>query len=140
MSEHDVTVAHPTYTGIQYFLYVFIGLLIWVTGVVLVRLLGPETFTQDSPVLLLLFSASILLGVVLQYLIPSIIRQPMANSLVPVVIMCGTALICDGVAIAFTDVYSSDITVKMIVGGWLLWTIGTQLVISLIVINRANNT
>ncbi|GEM_PF-1821452 len=139
MSDQNLVASRPTYTANQYLLYIVIGFVIWVSGVILVRLLGSAVFSQDSPILLLFFGASIPFGILIQYLIPLIIRQPMQNMMIPIIVMVATTLMLDGIAITFTDIYSAETSMKMVVGGWLLWTFGTQLVVSLIVINRANN-
>ncbi len=128
----------PTFSSNQYLLYIAIGFGIWVTGVILVRVLGPQFFEPGSPLLIGLFVFSVIFGFVLQMIVPPIIRVPMKDSLIPVSVMVATALICDGLAIAFTNVYSPDATIKMAVGGWLLWTFGTQVMASLILIGRAN--
>ncbi len=129
----------PTFTTNQYLLYVVLGIGIWVTGVIIVRVLGPRFFEPGSFLLLVMFIASLILGFILQFVIPPVIGVPIKDSLIPVSVIVTTALICDGVAIAYTNVYSSDITTKMAVGGWLLWTFGTQLMASLLIIGRANS-
>jgi hypothetical protein len=82
------------------------------------------------------FVASIGLGVVMQLAIPVLVRLPPRETLVPVMLTCGAALMIVGVAIVFTEIYSSETTVNVVVGGWLLWTFGTQIIISILVIGR----
>ena len=36
------------YTPTQYLFYIFVGVLIWISGVVLIRLLGPNIVSQES--------------------------------------------------------------------------------------------
>jgi len=136
MSTQQIQSSHPQYSTTQYLFYALIGFVIWISGVILVRLLGAAFFEPGSLLLLLLFGISLPTGVFLQFVMPKLIRIPIKDTLIPIVVMAGTALILDGIAIAFTDFYSADVAIKMTVGGWLLWTSGTQLVISLIIIGR----
>jgi uncharacterized iron-regulated membrane protein len=64
------------------------------------------------------------------------VRLPPRDTLVPVMVICGAALMMDGIAIAFTEIYSSETAVNVVVGGWLLWTFGTQIIISIVMIGR----
>lgn len=139
MSEKSTQTGRSTFTTTQHAVYGLIGFIIWLIGVGLVRILGPGFFEPGSFLLLLMFATSIPFGFVIQYIIPPLIRLPLRETLIPITVMCGTALICDGIAIAFTNVYSADTTIKMTVGGWLLWTFGLQLVITLVLVGRAHN-
>ncbi|MEM8925572.1 MAG: hypothetical protein AAGD35_18865 [Actinomycetota bacterium] len=117
--------------------YLAIGAAIWLVGVVLVRALGPTAFDTDEPWPILLYLGSIALGVATQLAVPVLVRRPMAETLVPVMVMCGGVLAMDGIAIGFTDIYAGDAETKMVVGGWLLWTFGTQILVSVAMIGRA---
>ncbi|MEM8925562.1 MAG: hypothetical protein AAGD35_18815 [Actinomycetota bacterium] len=117
--------------------YLAIGAAIWLVGVVLVRALGPTAFDTDEPWPILLYLGSIPLGVATQLAVPVLVRRSMAETLVPVMVMCGGVLAMDGIAIGFTDIYADDAEAKMVVGGWLLWTFGTQILISVTMIGRS---
>ncbi len=124
------------YDGRQYAGFVAIAFAIWLTGVALVRLLPSAAFDADEPWPILLFIVSIGLGVATQLLAPVLVRLPAPETLVPIMTICGAALMMDGLAIAFTDIYSSVTATKLVVGGWLLWTFGTQIIISILMIGR----
>lgn len=120
----------------QYLTYAILAFGIWLTGVVIVRLLPDVAFDANESWPIVMFIASIGLGVVTQLVLPLLMRLPLRDTLVPVMTICGSALVLDGMAIAFTDIYSSQTTTKVVVGGWLLWTFGTQIIISIIMIGR----
>lgn len=117
--------------------YLAIAFTIWLAGVLLVRVLGPTAFDTDEPWPILLYLGSIGLGIVTQLVVPFLVRLPTPETLVPIMVICGCALVMDGIAIGFTDIYANDPETKMVVGGWLLWTFGTQIIISLTMIGRA---
>lgn len=120
----------------QYLAYGILAFGIWLSGVMIVRLLPDAAFDADEAWPIVMFVASIGLGVVTQLVLPLIIRLPFRDTLVPVMMICGSALVLDGMAIAFTDIYSSQTATKVVVGGWLLWTFGTQIIISIFMIGR----
>ncbi|MEM6528234.1 MAG: hypothetical protein AAF653_08055 [Chloroflexota bacterium] len=138
MTAQEARSIRLTFSTGQYVLYAVVGFVIWLSGVVLVRVLGSRFFESDT-ILMILYGVSLVLGVAIQSITPLLVRQPMKDTLIPLVFVCGFALMCDGIAIGFTDIYSADSVMKVGVGGWLLWTFGTQLIISLIIVNRANN-
>ncbi len=123
----------------QHATYVTIAFAIWLTGVVVVRLLPDTAFDTSEPWSILLFVASIGLGVGTQLIVPTLVRLPLSETLVPVMALCGAALLMDGLAISFTDIYSDDIATKVVVGGWLLWTFGAQIIISIFIVGRSGN-
>ena len=127
----------PRFRVQDYATYLAIAFAIWMAGVVVVRVLGPTAFDTDEPWPILLYLGSIGLGIVTQLVVPFLVRLPMAETLVPIIAICGCALVLDGIAIGFTDIYANEAETKMVVGGWLLWTFGTQIIISLVMIGRA---
>lgn len=137
MTTHDINdLDILRYTPRQHATYVALAFSIWLTGVAVVRVLPNSAFDTSGPGPIALFVASIALGVGTQLAIPLLVRLPMDKTFVPVMVICGAALIMDGIAIAFTDIYSSDLDTKVIVGGWLLWTFGTQIIISIVMLGR----
>jgi len=120
----------------QHATFVAIAFGIWLTGVVIVRILPAAAFDADEPWPIVLFVASIGLGIITQLVAPFLVRLPMRDTLVPLMVICGAALMMDGIAIAFTDIYSDETATKVVVGGWLLWTFGTQIIISIFMIGR----
>ena len=127
------------YTALQHATYFGLAFSIWLTGVVVVRLLPESAFDTGEPWPIVLFFASIGLGIGTQLAMPLLVRLPMNETFVPVMVICGAALIMDGIAIAFTDIYSNDPETKLVVGGWLLWTFGTQIIISILMLGRTSD-
>ena len=121
----------------RYVLYAVIGFVIWLSGVVLIRILS-DSFFENQSALPLMFGVSLVLGFVIQLISPMLVKQPMRDTMIPIAFICGFALMLDGFAIGFTDIYSANTEVKVSVGAWLLWTFGTQLLITLFMVNRTN--
>ncbi len=140
MSTQSISSARLSFSLNQYLYYVVLGIFIWITGVVIIRIIGPSFFVVENSLLFSLFIASIPLGFAVQFSIPTLIRLPMKDTLIPGLVIVIAAIISDGLAITYTDIYSSDISTKMVVGGWLLWTFGFQLLITLIIVNIANSS
>lgn len=139
MATQEIKNVRLTFSTTQYLIFAVIGFVIWASGVVIVRVLG-ASFFDTSSILAVLYGVSVIVGVVIQFASPMLVRQAMKDTLIPLVFICGVALMLDGVAIGFTNVYSADTAMKVSVGGWLLWTFGTQLVITLFIVNRAHNS
>jgi len=118
----------------QYAFYMFIGFIIWVSGVVLVRLLGELAFAEGSSLLILLYVVSIPLGVVTMYVTRIICRVPMNEMLTPVLVMLFTTLMLDGFAVGFTQLYGETNEMVRYAGGWLLWTFGAQIVVTMLMV------
>jgi hypothetical protein len=135
-TRHPETFDLPRFSPRQHATFVAIAFGIWLTGVVVVRLLPGAAFDTDEPWPILLFVASIGLGVVMQLIVPVLVRLPTRETLVPIMVICGAALMMDGIAIGFTHIYSNETAVNVVVGGWLLWTFGTQIIISIFMIGR----
>ncbi len=141
MTTHQLDGIDPLrFSARQYGAFVAIAFGIWLTGVAAVRLLPDAAFDPDEAWPILLFAVSIGLGIGTQLVVPFLVRLPFRETLVPVMALCGSALMMDGLAIAFSDIYTSDTDNKVVVGGWLLWTFGTQIVISIAMIGRHNRT
>lgn len=141
-----MTTHHPNSTDVtrfgakQHATFAALAFAIWLTGVAVVRLLPASAFDADEPWPILLFIASIGLGIATQLAAPVLTRLPARETLVPIMVICGTALMMDGVAIAFTDIYSGETATKVVVGGWLLWTFGTQVIISIVMTGRTRRS
>lgn len=139
-SYENESLAVTRYSLQQHLTYVMLAFAIWLTGVVIVRVLPDSAFDMDESWPILLYAASIGLGIGTQLAAPLMTRLPAPQTLIPIMVICGIALMLDGLAIGFTDIYSSDVETKVVVGGWLLWTFGTQLVISILMVGRAQRS
>ncbi len=124
------------FDGRQYASFVALAFVVWLAFIPVVRALPASAYDTSEPWPILLFIASIGLGITTQLLAPILVRLPARETLVPIMTICGAALMMDGIAIAFTDIYSSETATKVVVGGWLLWTFGTQIIISILMIGR----
>ncbi len=125
-----------SYSARQYASYVGLAFVVWLAFIPVVRALPASAYDTSEPWPILLFVASIGLGIVTQLASPFLVRLPAERTLIPIVVICGCALMLDGIAISFTDIYSSDVEIKVFVGGWLLWTFGSQIIISMLIISR----
>jgi hypothetical protein len=125
------------YSPTQYLFYTFVGVLIWISGVILIRVLGPDIVSQQSAMYPVLFVLSIPLGVVTQLVIRLVCRLPMREMLIPAFVMIFMALLLDGLAIGFTNLYGPSIEMELAAAGWLLWTFGAQVLISMWMVARA---
>lgn len=120
----------------QYARFAGLAFGIWLAGVVLVRALPSSSFDTDEPWPVVLFAVSIVLGVVTQWSAPISTGVRAHDALIPIIFVAGVALVLDGIAIGFTEIYSDETDVKVVVAGWLLWTFGTQILISLAMVAR----
>jgi hypothetical protein len=114
--------------------FVAIGALFWLIGLLFIRFIGPAVFIEGSPLLLAVFAASfpaswppIKLGEVLGK-----VRGP--ELLTAVLVMNATALLLDGVALTwFPAVYGVTGITLTLAAGWLLWTFGVGLLLALFI-------
>lgn len=139
MSQQNVQLNFSAYSTMQYIFYSVIGFIIWLSGVILVRLVGTSVFSADSALLLVFFGLSIPIAVITMFVTSPICRLPMRDMLIPLLVMLATTLSLDGLAITFTDIYSADSEMARLVAGWLLWTFGMQTLVGMVMIARANN-
>ncbi|MEM9951000.1 MAG: hypothetical protein AAF846_05335 [Chloroflexota bacterium] len=137
MSQQVMTAERTEYTTGQYALFAITGFVIWVLGVVIVRLAGSSVFSADSILLPVFFSLSIPIAFVNTYATRPIFRLQMREMLVPVLVMVFITLMLDGLAISFTDIYSTDGDIVRYAGGWLLWSFGVQVVVSMWIIRQS---
>ncbi len=138
MSQLSSQTGRINYTFAQYLIFMFVGFIIWLTGVIIVRVVGTSVFSADSALLPIFFILSIPIGFINMIATAPIFRVPMRDMMIPALVMVATTLVLDGLAITFTDIYSADSDMAKLVAGWLLWSFGVQLVASMWLIGRAN--
>ena len=61
----------------------------------------------------------------------------MRETLIPAFVMIFTTLLLDGLAIGFTNLYGGTIEMELAAAGWLLWTFGSQVLITVLFVARA---
>lgn len=138
MSQSLSQTGRMNYSFAQYLVFMFVGFLIWLTGVVIVRVVGTSVFSIESALLPVFFFLSIPIGFINMIATAPIFRVQMRDMMTPALVMVATTLVLDGFAITFTDIYSADSDMTKLVAGWLLWSFGVQLVASIWLIGRAN--
>ncbi|MEO1647173.1 MAG: hypothetical protein AAFR67_18460, partial [Chloroflexota bacterium] len=83
---------------------------------------------------------SIPLGIVTMYVTRFLCRLSMDDMFIPILVMLFTTLTLDGLAVGFTDLYGTTNEMVRYAGGWLLWTFGTQIIITMLMVRpKANN-
>lgn len=109
--------------------FIFLGVLVWLSFLVAMRLIGSTVFSTGDPLLAVFFVAALPLIAVVIAGIAVLIRVPIRHMLVPVVIMTFTALMFDGVAVGFTDFYGSTDDQVRASAAYLLWGAGAGLLV-----------
>lgn len=138
MSQEIANSSSSNYTMSQYILFGFVGFVIWVLGVIIVRLAGATVFSADNLLLPIFYILSIPIAVVNTMATRPIFRLQMKDMLTPILVMVFVTLMLDGLAVNFTDLYSTDNDIVRYAAGWLLWSFGIQVIASMWMINRVN--
>ncbi|MEO1254484.1 MAG: hypothetical protein AAFY41_06315 [Bacteroidota bacterium] len=87
-----------------------------------------------------MYVLSIPIGIVTMYITRLLCRLSMDDMLMPILVMLFTTLTLDGLAVGFTDLYGATNETVRYAGGWLLWTFGTQIIITMLMVRpKANN-
>lgn len=114
-----------------YLRYIPLGVVIWLAFLIFIRLVGSSVFSVGNPLLIVFFIAAFpLLWVTIIALAP-IFGVPVRKMFMPVVVMTLTALMIDGIAIGFIDLYGSSDDQVRAAAAYLLWGAGVGLLVSL---------
>lgn len=113
-----------------------LGLVIWVSFLVTVRIIGPIVLTEGNPLLPILYMATFPIVVVAIMLVRAILQIPMAEMLIPVIIVIFVAGILDGLSIGFTDLYGGGIQ-DLYASAFLLWGGGVAILCAWVMSSRA---
>jgi hypothetical protein len=113
-------------------IFVGLGALFWLIGVLFIRFAGPLLLIEGSPLLLVPFAASFPASWVCIKAGEVAGKVKGHALLVACVIMNATALMLDGAALAlFPSIYGVTGSVLVLAAAWLLWTFGTGLLVVL---------
>lgn len=115
-------------------IFVGIGALFWLIGVLFIRFAGPIFFIEGSLLLLVLFAASFPASW-LPIKLGEVFGKVKSHALITaVLIMNTTALLLDGVALTwFPSIYGVTGSALVLAAGWLLWTFGVGLLLALFI-------
>lgn len=116
--------------------FIFIGFIVWLSFLVLIRILGTTVFTIGSSLLPIIFVAAIPMIVVTIYVISAITGVAVQDMPMPVFVMTFTALLLDGLAVGFTELYGDTHEQIRASAAFLLWGGGLGMVCSLFLSNR----
>mgnify|MGYP001167410454 CR=1 FL=1 len=119
--------------------FVGLGLVFWLSGVLLIRLGGAGLFTAESPLLIGVYAAAFPLLYLSLLIASAISRVPLQKMLEPTVIMTFSAIFVDGAVIAWLPQLYGDTTVHVMHGAaWLLWGAAAGLLIAWVLTWRGN--
>ena len=138
MSQKVTHADRQKFTIAQYMLYMFVGFIIWLAGVIIVRAVGSTVFSEGNALLIVFFILSIPVGFINTMVTRPIFRLPMRDMMIPILVMVFTTLTLDGLAVGFTDIYGIDSDLVRYAAGWLLWSFGMQIIASMWMIHRAS--
>lgn len=111
--------------------FVLIGVLVWLSFLILIRVLGTTVFTIGNPLLPVIFVAAIPMIIVTIYLVSNMTGVAVRDMPMPVFVMTFTALLLDGLAVGFTELYGDTHEQVRASAAFLLWGGGLGMVCSL---------
>lgn len=120
--------------------FVGIGFVLWLMFLILIRLIGATVFSTGNPLLPVMFLAAIPLVLVTIVLLGKITAVSMRDMPMPAFVMTLTALLLDGLAVGFTDLYGTSSDQVRASAAFLLWGAGMGLLCSLLLANRGRTT
>ena len=117
--------------------YVLFGAVFWLVSALFIRFTGSLVFEFGSLWLTGLFLITIPLSWEFIWGCLKIFGYPTAKALPPVLMMCVTGMLLDGIAITnFPILYGEDNTQIMLGAAWLLWGVAVLLVVAMVMDNR----
>lgn len=117
--------------------FVALGALVWLIFLIFIRLLGADIMYLGNPVLMLLFIASTPLLIATIFVLSRLTATPVRDMPIPVTIMTFTALMLDGLAIAFTNLYGDSPDQIAASAAYLLFGGGLGILCSFLLAQRA---
>ena len=115
----------------KFLLFVFLGIVFWLNGVLIVRLVGAHLLTEGNPGLFLAFLIAIPVTLITLYVTKLISTLEYSQLLRPIVIMTFTATTCDAIAFTwFRSVYSESYEIALYGAALILWGAGLGLMLA----------
>jgi Family of unknown function (DUF5367) len=119
-------------TQINLPLFVGLGVLAWLIGVLFIRFAGTMFFVEGSLWLVGLYLLTVPVVWLTIVSIARIGKLSRLKTLMAIVIMNFTATLLDGVAIAWLpSIYGLQASSQLLAAAWLLWFVGVSLYLSL---------
>jgi hypothetical protein len=122
-------------------LFVGLGIVFWLVGVLMVRFLGPLMLIPDNPLMIVAYLACFPLLFVTLLISSAVSRLPIQDMLEPMVIMTFSAVFIDGVVMGWLpQVYGDDMEAVARGAAWILWGGAVGLFCAWIFARRAPRT
>jgi hypothetical protein len=111
-----------------YLTFMGLGVFFWLAFLIIIRLMGSTVFSTSNPLLLAVFILSIPLVLVIIIAVARVTNTPTHDMLVPIVIIDFTALLIDGLAVGFTNLYGPTHDQIAAAAAYLLWGVALTLI------------
>jgi hypothetical protein len=112
------------------------GVIVWGLVVVLMRVFEASVFSPGSPWLVVFYILCFPLGLAFTPLMSRVLGVPVREMLRPLAILTIVAIVLDGLAFAFTDIYGVGAH-EVYSAAFLLWAPGIFLLCGLWLVDRA---
>jgi hypothetical protein len=120
-------------------LFVFLGLVFWLTGALIVRYLGDHVFRPEGGGAVLMFALALPIMASTLMATRYIAGLPYNALLRPVVIITFTAILVDGQVLTWApEFYHPEIAVALRGAAWILWAGGVGLLFAYVLERRAS--
>ena len=108
--------------GSKFWLFVFLGFVFWLNGVVAIRMLGPTLLTENNPNVIWGFALVIPVTLITLYVTKVVSKYEYSNLLRPLAIMVFTATALDSIAFAcFPSIYSENDAIALNGAALIFW-------------------
>ena len=114
-----------------YLTFMGLGVFFWLAFLIVIRLMGSTVFTTGNPLLLVLFIVSAPAVWMIIIAVARVTNTPTNEMLVPIVIIDFTALLIDGLAVGFTNLYGPTHDQIAAAAAYLLWGVALTLICAL---------
>lgn len=128
MDIKNMTQTIPAEKSFNAFLFIGLGIVFWVSGVLIIRFFGSPLFDRSHPWLLLLFVASIPLYWVVVKMIAVVGQVSGTNLLRAISLSSVAAAVLDGIALTwFPNWYGLEQAGLLLAAAWLIYAFGVGL-------------
>jgi hypothetical protein len=112
----------------KFLLFVLLGIIFWLNGVFVIRLVGPYLLTESNPFIFIGFLLAIPVTALTLVVAKYLGKLSYNQLLKPVVIMTFTATSCDAIAFTwFHHIYNSNLQIALNGAALILWGAGLGL-------------